>query len=72
MSLPRELAAAVTVPTLAIAGSASFPFMRETAQVLANILPAGQVRTLDGQTHDIVPAVLAPVLEQFFGGSDES
>jgi pimeloyl-ACP methyl ester carboxylesterase len=72
MSLPRELAAAVTVPTLAIAGGASFPFMRETAQVLANILPAGRARTLEGQTHDIVPAVLAPVLEQFFGGSDES
>jgi len=71
MSLPRELAAAVTVPTLAIAGGASFPFMRETAQVLANILPAGRAWTLEGQTHDIVPAVLAPVLEQFFGGSDE-
>jgi pimeloyl-ACP methyl ester carboxylesterase len=71
MSLPKELAAAVTMPTLAIAGGASFPFMRETAQVLANILPAGRSRTLEGQTHDIVPAVLAPVLEQFFGGSDE-
>jgi pimeloyl-ACP methyl ester carboxylesterase len=71
MSLPRELAAAVTVPTLAIAGGGSFPFMRETAQVLANILPAGRSRTLEGQTHDIVPAVLAPVLEQFFGGSGE-
>jgi hypothetical protein len=46
--------------------------MRETAQVLASILPAGQARTLEGQTHDLVPAVLVPVLEQFFGSSDES
>jgi pimeloyl-ACP methyl ester carboxylesterase len=64
-SVPTELAASVTAPTLVIAGGASFPFMRETAQTLADVLPNGQARILEGQTHDIVPAVLGPVLAEF-------
>jgi pimeloyl-ACP methyl ester carboxylesterase len=65
-SLPTERAAAVAVPTLVIAGEASFPFMRETAQVLANTIPDGQHRTLEGQEHNVDPAALAPVLVEFF------
>jgi pimeloyl-ACP methyl ester carboxylesterase len=65
-SLPTERAAAVAVPTLVIAGEASFPFMRETAQALANTIPDGQHRTLEGQEHDVDPAALAPVLVEFF------
>ena len=64
-SLPTEMAGGLTVPTLVIAGGASFPFMRVTAQALADALPNGQARILEGQTHDIVPAVLGPVLEAF-------
>ena len=63
-SLPVERAA-VTVPTLVLAGGASFPFMRETAQALADVLPAGQHRVLEGQEHNVDPAVLAPVLTEF-------
>jgi pimeloyl-ACP methyl ester carboxylesterase len=65
-SLPTERAAAVTVPTLVIAGKESFPFMRETARALANTIPDGQHRTLEGQEHNVDPAVLAPVLVEFF------
>ena len=65
-SLPVERAAAVTIPTLVVAGGASFPFMRETARVLADILPDGQHRTLEGQEHNVDPAVLTPVLVDFF------
>ncbi|MCL5995888.1 MAG: alpha/beta hydrolase [Chloroflexi bacterium] len=65
-SLPVERAASVTAPTLVIAGGASPAFMRETAQALADALPNGQARTLEGQTHDIDPKALAPVLEAFF------
>jgi pimeloyl-ACP methyl ester carboxylesterase len=67
-SLPRERVAAVTVPTLVIAGGASPPFMRVTAQALADILPNGQTRTLEGQTHDVAPHAIAPVLVEFFKG----
>jgi hypothetical protein len=40
--------------------------MRETARALADILPDGQHRILQGQEHNVDPAVLAPVLEEFF------
>jgi len=66
-SLPVALASAVRMPTLAIAGGAAFPFMRESAEALARLLPDGQAVTLEGATHDLIPAVLGPVLERFFG-----
>ncbi len=66
-SLPVERAAAVEAPTLALAGGESFPFMRETARNIAEAMPDARVRILEGQTHAVDPAVLAPVLEEFFG-----
>jgi pimeloyl-ACP methyl ester carboxylesterase len=65
-SVPTERAASVSAPTLVIAGEASFPFMRETAQALAAAMPDAQTRTLEGQEHNVDPAVLAPVLTEFF------
>ncbi len=65
-SLPVERAAAVAAPTLVMAGGASFPFMREMAQALADVIPAGQLRVLEGQEHNVDPEALAPVLEEFF------
>jgi pimeloyl-ACP methyl ester carboxylesterase len=67
-SPPLERAAQVTIPTIVIAGGASFPFMRETAQALADALPNGQARTLDGQEHNVDPSVISPVLKEFFAG----
>lgn len=67
-SVPTELAASVAAPTLVIAGGASFPFMREMAPALADVIPDARTRVLEGQTHDIVPQALAPVLEEFFAG----
>jgi pimeloyl-ACP methyl ester carboxylesterase len=65
-SVPTERAVLVTAPTLVMVGGASFPFFRETAEALANVLPHGQTRILEGQTHDVDPAVLAPALKGFF------
>ena len=67
-SLPTERAAAVPVPTLALAGGESFPFMRQAARTLAEAMPNARARTLEGQTHNVDPAALAPVLGEFFGG----
>jgi pimeloyl-ACP methyl ester carboxylesterase len=67
-SLPTERAASVKAPTIVIAGGASFPFMRETAQALAEALPDGQTRTLEGQDHNVAPDAIAPVLKEFFAG----
>ncbi|HST86881.1 MAG TPA: alpha/beta hydrolase [Ktedonobacterales bacterium] len=65
-TLPAERVAAVTIPTLVLDGGASFPFMGVTAQALADRLPHGRRRTLEGQRHDVDAAVLASVLEEFF------
>ena len=63
--LPVDRAAAVKVPTLVLAGGADVPWMRDTAAALADALPDGQVRFLDGQGHNVDPAVLAPALKEF-------
>lgn len=65
-SLPTKMIASIRVPTLVIDGEGSPEVMRQAAQSLANALPEGRYRTLKGQGHDIVPAVVGPVLEDFF------
>jgi pimeloyl-ACP methyl ester carboxylesterase len=67
-SVPTDVAVRVTVPTLVMSGGASFPFMHDTARALSQAMPSGELRTLDGQTHDVNPGVLAPVLAEFFTG----
>jgi hypothetical protein len=42
------------------------PFMRESAQALADAIRGGQVRFLDGQGHNVDPTVLAPAMKGFF------
>jgi pimeloyl-ACP methyl ester carboxylesterase len=67
-SVPTEKAASVTVPALVMDGGASYPFMHVTALALAKAMPHAQHRTLEGQTHEVAPQVLAPVLVEFFKG----
>ena len=67
-SVPIERAAHVLSPTLVMNGGASYPFMYETARALSQAIPHAQLRTLEGQTHDVAPEVLAPVLVEFFKG----
>ena len=50
---------------LVMAGDASLPFMPDAARVLSQAIPQGQLRTLEGQTHEVNPDVLAPVLTEF-------
>jgi pimeloyl-ACP methyl ester carboxylesterase len=68
-SAPTDLAARVSVPALVIAGDASLPFMPHTARALAQAMPHGRVRVLEGQTHNVSPGVLAPILVDFFTSS---
>ena len=65
-SLPVERAASVAAPTLVMAGGESFPFMRETARALADVVPDAQSLILEGQEHNVDPSALAPVLVEFF------
>jgi pimeloyl-ACP methyl ester carboxylesterase len=66
-SLPETRLAAVHIPTLVINGSASFPFMPETADAVAKHVAGAQRATLDGQQHNVAAEALAPVLNTFFG-----
>ena len=65
-SVPTELAARVSVPAVVMAGDTSLPFMPDAARVLSQAIPQGQLRMLAGQTHEVNPGVLAPVLVEFF------
>jgi pimeloyl-ACP methyl ester carboxylesterase len=65
-SVPTELAARVCVPALVMAGDAGLPFMPDTARLLSRAIPQGQLRMLEGQTHEVSPGALAPVLVEFF------
>jgi pimeloyl-ACP methyl ester carboxylesterase len=63
---PVEKAGRVKMPTLIIIGGASFPFFSETAQLLAGAMPNGTTFLIEGQSHDIAPDAIAPVLKDFF------
>ena len=65
-SIPTERAARVRVPTLVMNGGNGAPFMHETAETLSKAIPLAELITLDGQTHDVDPGALAPVLVGFF------
>jgi pimeloyl-ACP methyl ester carboxylesterase len=65
--VPRDLAATIAVPSLVIAGGASPQWLQQSAKATADALPGAEFRTLDGQTHDVAPDALAPVLVEFLG-----
>ena len=67
-SLPIERLTVITVPALVIDGGASPAWMRDAVRAVAEVMPHAQRRTLEGQTHQVSPQVLAPVLMEFFKG----
>ena len=70
--VPVERVAKVAAPTLIMDGEKSlsiYPFMRTTADALAQAMPTASRRTLMGQGHDVDANVLAPVLVEFFSES---
>jgi pimeloyl-ACP methyl ester carboxylesterase len=69
-AVPAGVLDAVRVPTLVIDGGESLEVMRQAARSLAETLPDAAYRSLDGQGHDIDPAVLGPMLVEFFGPTD--
>jgi len=65
-SVPVEEAKRVNIPILVMDGGASPVWIRNAAQAVVDVLPNAQRRTLEGQTHDVDPGVLAPVLDEFY------
>lgn len=66
-SVPRDVAAAVTVPTLVTAGDASPANLRAAAKATADAVPGAVYRELPDQTHDVSAEALGPLLMEFFG-----
>jgi pimeloyl-ACP methyl ester carboxylesterase len=65
-TMPAGLVGGLTTPALVLAGRASPPRLTDAARQVADALPNGRLTTLEGQTHDVDPEVLAPVLAEFF------
>ena len=64
--LSPDLWGGATTPTLVLCGGASEAWMRNGMQALAHALPDAILRTLDGQTHNLRPKIVAPHLVRFF------
>ena len=65
---PVATAAKIAVPTIILTGDASFPFMHPTADVLAAAIPDARTGRLEGQEHNVDPAVLGPAIKEFLLG----
>lgn len=64
-TLPEHLVRLAVMPTLVIHGTASPPFVHDTATRIASLLPNGKQAVLEGQDHFVPPDALAPVLVEF-------
>ncbi|HEV7741135.1 MAG TPA: alpha/beta hydrolase [Pseudolysinimonas sp.] len=64
--VPVAELAAVKVPTLVAWGSKAAKEMVAGNEKVAASIPGSQTRVLEGQTHNVSPAALAPVLREFF------
>jgi pimeloyl-ACP methyl ester carboxylesterase len=64
-AIPEDLAARATQPGLVLVGSESPPFMMEVSRRLADLLPDGDHRVIEGQDHVVAPDVLAPIVDEF-------
>lgn len=56
----------ITAPVLVLDGGASPTQMRTAAEALAKVLHNNRRQTLEGQSHDVAPSVLTPVLREFY------
>jgi pimeloyl-ACP methyl ester carboxylesterase len=56
----------VTNTALVIDGGASPPSLRNAVQALVEVMPNARRQTLEGQTHEVDPTALTPVLLEFF------
>lgn len=67
--VPRDIASRIDIPALLLSGSASPDNLQMAARVTAAALPNARHQTLEGQTHEVAPDVLAPVLIDWFSAS---
>jgi pimeloyl-ACP methyl ester carboxylesterase len=66
-SVPVDRLAKITAPTLGLYGSASPAWAAASIRAVVGAIPGATQKVLERQTHAADPAVLAPVLIDFFG-----
>jgi pimeloyl-ACP methyl ester carboxylesterase len=66
--VPTDLVGRVTTESLVLVGGASPVWMIDIGRQIADILPNGRYRVLEGQEHVVPPEVLVPMLKEFFAG----
>lgn len=64
-ALPADALASVAVPTLVIDAERNPDVMHQSARSIADALPQGEHTLLEGQGHDLVPEVVAPLVQAF-------
>src|SRR5439155_150479 len=67
-ALPTDIAVSVSTPTLVMDGGNSPAWIRHAARSVADAVPHGVYHSLEGQTHDLVPEAIGPVVREFLGG----
>ena len=65
-AVPTALLATITVPVLAMDGGASPDLLRDPAAGIAEACPDAERQTLPGQTHEVSPEAICPVVAKFF------
>ena len=72
-SLPdelREVMAGIGVPTLAMSGGKSPPWMRHAAEVVAATAPGARSHVVPASDHNVAAKAIAPFLREFFASAD--
>lgn len=64
--VPAPRFASVATPTLVMHGGNTDVRLKQAARAVADAVPGALHRTLEGQTHNVKPAVLAPAVIEFF------
>jgi len=64
--LPTDRWANIAAPTLVIEGGASDPWFHSGGDALAKVLKNAARENLEGQTHQVAPEAIVPVLEKYF------
>jgi pimeloyl-ACP methyl ester carboxylesterase len=65
-SMPSAMISSIKIPTLVAGGEKSPAALQSAVRAVARIMPNHTSETLKGQTHNVSPKILAPVLIDFF------
>jgi pimeloyl-ACP methyl ester carboxylesterase len=60
--------ASVTCPTLVVYGGRTYPVLEHASKALAEVLPNATLLELPGQSHNVSPSAIVPVLARFVAG----